>query len=131
VKVPEDGDKTTIEIEDLEWARDKLSRDKAIGVDQMQDRWITEDIYWNGIKSKLLTTFKQWYHQGSIPQYIKTGRIVPLSKDKENGNYPEEGKVRTITILNAVTKLYELSLLSLIQDHIDDQNVIHPHQRGF
>ena len=97
----------------------------------MNDRWISEDIYWDKCKGKLLNTFKIWFHQGKIPEYIKTGRIVPLSKDKVNGCYPERGKVRTITILNAITKLYELCLLSLIQNHLEDFDIIHPHQRGF
>ena len=97
----------------------------------MPDRWITEKHNWEMIKHKLLSTFRDWFHIGNIPQYIKCGRIVPISKDKDNGSYPLYGKVRTITVLNAITKLYELCLLSLMQDHASEHNIIHPHQRGF
>ena len=97
----------------------------------MNNRWISEQKYWDKCQGKLLKTFQRWYREGGIPDYVKTGRIVPLSKDKVNGQYPEFGKVRTITILNAVTKLYELCLLCLIQEHIEEYDIIHPYQRGF
>ena len=62
---------------------------------------------------------------------MRTARVIPLSKDADSPLYPEEGKVRTIAILPAITKLYEICLQNYMEEHIAEHDTIHPHQRGF
>jgi hypothetical protein len=64
------------------------------------------------MKDHLLEVFQKWYDGKEIPEYIKVGRIFALSK--EESEYPTQGKIRTITILPALTKLYELVVLQIL-----------------
>ena len=43
----------------------------------------------------------------NIPDYMTQARTVLLSKDKNSSTYPKVGDVRVISILPAVTKLFE------------------------
>ena len=62
---------------------------------------------------------------------MKLARIILISKDEDSPYYPEEGKVRTIAVLPAITKLYEICLHQHIEEHIQDKEILHPNQRGF
>ena len=67
----------------------------------------------------------------TIPPYMTQAKTVFLSKDKNNSAYPEVGDVRVISILPAVTKLYEQVLLKKINAQLDADRSLHPNQRGF
>ena len=64
-----------------------------------------------------------------IPEYIKTGRIFVLSKT--DSAYPPVGRIRTITILPALTKLYELVILQNLKAETKRLNFIPDNQLGF
>ena len=53
--------------------------------------------------------FSEWFNERAPELYLKQSRIFCLSKSMGTA-YPEHGKIRTISILSIVTKLYELVL---------------------
>ena len=62
------------------------------------------------------------------PKYFSTARLVLLSKDKSH--YPPVGWTRPISILPAITKIFELSLMNNLTK-IYDSKLFNKHQRGF
>ena len=76
---------------DLEYSRAKLSRHKAVGVDLLRDMTFHDDAHWNRIREKILIKFNEWVSTLRIPGYLKTARIIPLSKDPNNSPFPELG----------------------------------------
>ena len=50
-----------------------------------------------------------------MPQYMKKAKIIPLSKDANNSQFPEVGQVRTIAVTPAISKLFELCQLLKIR----------------
>ena len=98
----------------------------------MEDRWITEQVYWDEIKDKLLHTFQNWFNKGGIPQYVRSGRIIPLCKDSDSGGYPEYGRIRTITVLCAITKHKRLiKAISLcFSDHVREFSYLPGYYQG-
>ena len=56
---------------ELEAARAKLSRHKAVGVDRLADMKFHNDILWDQIKDKVLYKFNQWALTLRIPSYMK------------------------------------------------------------
>ena len=93
----------------LDKARAKLSSGKATGDDGLPDKWIKNAEVYEAVKHKLLAVFEGWYNGAEIPRWVKQGRVCVLSK--EETQYPRQGRIRTITILPAITKLYELVVL--------------------
>ena len=76
---------------ELEVSRAKLSRHKAVGVDLLRDMTFHDDAHWNRIKDKILRKFNEWISTLRIPRYLKTARIIPISKDPNNSPFPELG----------------------------------------
>lgn len=60
---------------------------------------------------------------------MKKARTILLSKD--DTEYPQEGDVRVIAILPAITKLYEVFLHKYILEETKEKAPLHPLQRGF
>ena len=52
---------------ELEIARSKLSRHKALGVDRLADMRFHDDVLWNQIKDKMLYKFNEWALTLKIP----------------------------------------------------------------
>lgn len=76
----------------------------------------------NDICTKLKYRFHAWLNGEDIPNYLKIGRIFVLSK--EDSQFPQVGNIRTISILRALTKLYELTLLQHLEIEISRLNLI-------
>lgn len=100
----------------LQRALNKLSSGKAIGLDGLADVHIKNPQISESAQEKLISVFNDWYSGTSLPEYCRTGRIFCLSK--ELTEYPSVGAIRTISILPAVTKLYELMLIQLLKADI-------------
>lgn len=103
------GNGFKLTLKHLEHARRKLSQGKALGLDLLSDTWLKNRQIFDQMKHQFLEVFQAWYDGKEIPEFIKTGRIFALSK--EETEYPRKGKIRTISILPALTKLYELVIL--------------------
>ena len=80
-----------------------------MGNDALPDKFLKNNTVFKAYKEKILQTFNDWYNGTEIPRYLKAGRVFALSK--EDTQFPTLGKIRTITILPALTKLYELTML--------------------
>ena len=114
-------------MEDLEWAQARLCREKAQAKDKVNDLWLKDKHIWQAIKEKTFNAFRSWWTEERIPVYLNKAVIIPLSKDKNNDAYPEHGKVRTISVLSPVYKLWELTLLKKLNDHLEENEILHPH----
>ena len=70
-------------------------------------------------------TFEKWIEKGQIPQYVKTARVIALSK--EDSPYPSYGKVRPIAVTPAITKLLEQIVLDKLTKEMQTHATpIHP-----
>ena len=73
-----------ITTEQLDRARKKMAKGKAVGIDELKDIIIKNDEIWTKVKGKVLDQFNHMLAKGRSPRYFKKGRIVPLSKDENN-----------------------------------------------
>ena len=105
--------------EELEVARQRLSRHKAVGIDLLRDMVFHDTVLWDKVKGKVLTKFNEWVTTLRIPSYLKLAKIIPLSKDPNNSPFPEIGQVRTIAVTPAISKLFELCILHKVREVID------------
>jgi len=92
-------------MEDLERAKRKLGRNKAVGIDLVKDAWIRDNDIWKKTRWKILQEIQKLIKSRieDIPKYLFTSRFVFLSKDETN--YPEYPKVRCLAMINAIAKL--------------------------
>ena len=65
------------------------------------------------IVKKLTNSFNEWASNEGPPVYLKTAKVVPLSKDMTP--FPKVGNIRTISILPVTFKLYERLLLNRLE----------------
>ena len=114
---------------DIRMALHLLAKGKATGNDCLGDRLLHDLIKHNAVRQKIKCTFAEWLNGARVPAYITTARVIFLSK--EQTPYPAEGNVRTIAILPAITKLYELVLHRKLIACIKEHGLLHAHQRGF
>ena len=77
---------------------------------------------------KLKRVFSNYITQGYIPDYFMNARLVLISKD--GTSYPPLDKTRPISILPAITKLFELSIFNDLSK-ITKSSQFNCHQRGF
>jgi len=87
----------------FEDAYKKFSLHKAMGWDQLPD----EILKLPYIKNKFKITFKKILKFFEIPDYLKYGRLILLSKEKNNV-YPKIENTRPIIVLSAVYKIIEI-----------------------
>jgi hypothetical protein len=66
---------------EVKLAIQKLSRNKAQGIDGLRDTQIRLASHNNDVLQKITASFNEWLHQGQVPTYLKRARIIPLSKD--------------------------------------------------
>ena len=64
-----------------------------------------------------------------MPDFWMPGRLILLNK--ENNKYPQIENTRPITILPAITKIFELSIMHNIEKWIYIDTLLNKNQRGF
>jgi hypothetical protein len=67
-------------IRDLDNAKKHLSRKKAIGRDALSNQMMHEFLLKDNAKDIFLRKFNIWWLNSSFPSYMKSTRIVSLSK---------------------------------------------------
>jgi hypothetical protein len=77
----------------------------------------------------LTRLFNLFLEHGSFPSCWKLGIIVPVFKNKEPKSCP--GNYRPVTLLNALSKIFERALYSPILDHLLRNNLLYERQSGF
>ena len=103
-----------------------LASGKAVGLDALPDRQLKKVLSMDeGIREKLRLFFEEILNgDRSIPEYFKTARTMFLSKD--GTPYPKKGQVRIISMLSAITKLWEELLHGLLKAEVADKMPLHP-----
>ena len=108
----------------------KLSSGKAWGLDgvpseifKFKNKNLNEKF-----KEKLNQTFTKYLIETRTPKYFMEAKLVLLSKD--NSHYPPIEWTRPISILPAITKIFELSIMNNLIKAIDSK-LFNRHQRGF
>ena len=108
----------------------EVAKNKAVGRDQIPAEWIqkaAEDIKYT---VKLNNIFKNWLTTCNVPDFWMSGRLILLNK--ENNKYPQIENTRPITILPAITKIFELKIMMHnIEKWIYTDKLLNRNQRGF
>ena len=113
---------------DIEWALRGLGN-KATGIDELEARVIKRKGHRKQLVQKLATTFNHWLTTNKVPKYVKTGKLLNLSKD--GTEYPGVGQIRTISMGCGLFKMFETTILEKLKLQIEKLCLIHPKQRGF
>jgi hypothetical protein len=113
---------------ELEEAIKTLSKNKAAGLDMLPG-----EVYKNNeVKQKLMERlqhkFQNYVRNSDVPHYFMEAKLVLFSKD--NTEYPDIEKIRPISILPAITKLFESSIHHNLQK-ITNSSLFCRNQRGF
>ena len=91
---------------------------------------ITIDAIANGGKKlhmALLRCFREMWKKGTVPEYLQTGKIIPIHKEGDPHN---TSNYRPITLLSSVFKLYEKILEIRLRKFLEDNNLIPEIQIG-
>ena len=106
----------------------EVAKNKAVGKDQIPAEWIqkaAEDIKYT---VKLNNIFKYWLTTCNVPNFWMSGRLILLNK--ESNKYPQIENARPITILPAITKIFELSIMNNTEKWIYTDKLLNRNQRG-
>jgi hypothetical protein len=114
---------------DIKEAINKLSRNKAKGVDGLKDIQIRAASKKDQVLQKITNCFNEWLQNNHNPNYLKRARVVPLSK--ENTKYPQTGNIRPIAIYPSVTKLFEQAILLHLEQELEKVGGLNQAQHGF
>ena len=76
----------------------------------------------------LMLIFNQIIEKGVFPKQLKIAKVIPLYKKDDKTAFTN---YRPISLLPAVSKLYEKILASQIKDYFNSQDLFFPNQYGF
>jgi hypothetical protein len=102
---------------DLERAFESVAKNKAVGFDNLLG-----DIF------RINDHFSSYLRTWRVPSYFMRGRLILLSKDKSE--FPTIDRTRPITVLPAITKLFESSILHNLEKSTNS-TFFSKVQRGF
>ena len=104
---------------DIEGAIRRLSRSEAIALDSVPGNILRQDR-----RNPLMMKFKSWFeegiHKGFISFFLMWGKLHLISK--EESNCPIIENVRSITVLPAVTKFFEFSIIHNLEEIISNSS---------
>ena len=66
------------------------------------------------LRHRVTTEIAQLMSQGTLPKYLREGRLVPLSKVKDSNNV-KLGDIRPIVVRSHLSKVVEKTLLNRIK----------------
>ena len=112
---------------DIVRAIETLSRSNAAGTDGIPSKIYRQDMN-SPIISKIKNSFNEWIQNCTTPDYLMEGRLVIISKDKTD--LPDIKDTRPISILPAITKIFETSILHNLEQ-ITTNSAFNKNQRGF
>lgn len=77
----------------------------------------------------LAAIFTRCFQLNYFPTRWKTGKVIPIPKPGKDPTVPSS--YRPITLLSAVSKLFERLILQRLMEHVEEHHVIVPEQFGF
>lgn len=132
---PEDlSDLTSKTADDLPFTHPELNRalqsfaaGKCPGEDHITIQTIK--IWYQRDPNYLLALFNHWYANKIYPEELKDCLILPIKKDKNAHNTPQN--TRPIGLLMVIGKVYEKLLDSRLRFHLFSKQIISAKQHGF
>lgn len=104
----------------------RLGSNKASGYDEIPTRFLKDNV---DFLSVILAQFiNDSFQNGEFPNSLKFARITPLFKD---GDSSDVSNYRPISILSAVSKVFEFTIKVRLIKHLEENKLIHPNQYGF
>lgn len=113
-------------------ANDIVKTFKSLNIKNTEDLW--------GISTKVLSViiidiapcmayiFNGCVDEGVFPDLMKHSKLIPLFK---SGNEKDPGNYRPISILPALSKIFEKLILTQLLSHFNLHGLLHSHQFGF
>ena len=99
-------------------------------MDGLPDYLLKDEGRLDRLKGKLIPDMEEWLNGKALPGYMKTTRVVALSKEDGN-HYPAYGKIRTIAVSPVIMKVYEKILHQKLQKEIEDKDLISTKQNAY
>ena len=97
-------------IRGIEW----WAVNKASGIDNIPGEFYKNAIMKAEIINRLQQHFKKYTYNMTVPDYFMKAKLILISKD--GTEYPEIDKIRPISILPTITKIFELSILKFLEE---------------
>jgi hypothetical protein len=111
---------------------DVIKTFKSLKLKNTGDLWdISVKVIKNIIQSiapYLAVIFNNCVDEGTFPDLMKYSKVIPLFK---SGNKEDPNNFRPISILPALSKIYEKLILDQLVSHFSDNNLFHGAQFGF
>lgn len=101
-------------------------KSNAVGLDEIPLKFIK--LLFPNICSILCHIFNLIISSSKFPQAWKSSKVIPIKKKERNVNL---SNLRPISILCALSKVFERILKNQIQSHIERYNLMHQFQSGF
>jgi hypothetical protein len=111
---------------DVDRGINKCAKDKAVGIDGIPEEWYKMDI--TNMKYKLRKIFVFCLDTGLVPDYWMKSKLILISK--EVSGTPKVENTRPVSILPAITKIFEQAIIDNIEKIIFD-GWLSDCQRGF
>jgi hypothetical protein len=103
-----------------------LSPNKATGLDGIPSRFVRDSAPM--ISEPLSHIINLSIIQGSVPDDLKSARVVPLFKKNDK---TEVGNYRPVSILSVVSKVLEKVIFDQVQEYLLCNNLLYDFQSGF
>jgi hypothetical protein len=104
----------------------KLSTNKATGLDGIPARFIVDSA--SLIAKPIAHIINLSLIQGSVPDDLKSARVVPLYKKNDK---TEVGNYRPVSILSVISKVFERVVYDQIETYLKDKQLLYDLQSGF
>ena len=128
---PDDYDCTElndeITLQEITKAINKLKRNKASGVDQVENDYIIDSV--DILAPVYVEFFNLVLTTGTLPELWLNGIIKPIYKNK--GNSKDPNNYRPITILSCLGKLFTRILNTRLSNFLDKNSILSAAQAGF
>lgn len=121
------GNTAIFSTSDILQAMDSCNFEKAIGPDGFDGKIIKMN---NELKQKLAFDIKNRMNSNQIPSHLREGRLVALSKNKNN-NAPSLNDIRPIVINSHLTKIMERAILLKLNSMNSSLLKVGRYQTGF
>jgi hypothetical protein len=96
------------------------------GFDNLSVKLIQNIIY--PLSQPLATIINKSFSEGTFPDILKIAKIVPVYK---SGDISDIKNFRPISILPAISKIFEKLMLTRLSKFFDKHNILNVHQHGF